>query len=153
MIMPLSTGLLAFFFDKNEQSKLMGYSSAMNNLGGIIATSLSGILVSFNWRYSFSIYIMGLFVMILVVSGSHIFHRITYVTPEFICFYNWFGTLFHYQKISNIHKICCIRDVFSGIFELKFYKQYSNSGIWINCSWCWFRYIGSPIKFPDPFYH
>lgn len=67
LIMPLSTGLIAYFFDKTEQSKLMGYSSAMNNLGGIIAMSLSGYLVSLNWRYSFFIYSLGLLVMILVI--------------------------------------------------------------------------------------
>jgi MFS family permease len=67
LIMPLSTGLFAYFFDKNEQSKLMGYSSAMNNLGGIMATMLSGYLVSLNWRYSFAIYLLGLFVVILVI--------------------------------------------------------------------------------------
>ena len=67
LIMPLSTGLIAYLFDKNEQSKLMGYSSAMNNLGGIIATTLSGYLVSLNWRYSFAIYLLGLFVVIMVI--------------------------------------------------------------------------------------
>ncbi len=67
LIAPLSTGLIAYFFDKNEQSKLMGYSSAMNNLGGIIAIMLSGYLVSLNWRYTFAIYILGLVVMLLVI--------------------------------------------------------------------------------------
>ncbi|QMV13889.1 MFS transporter [Vibrio spartinae] len=67
LIMPLSTGLIAFYFDKKEQSKLMGYSSAMNNLGGIIATVLSGYLVALNWRYSFFIYLVGIVVLILVI--------------------------------------------------------------------------------------
>ncbi len=67
LIMPLSTGLIAYFFEKKEQSRLMGYSSAMNNLGGILATVLSGYLVSLNWRYSFAIYLLGLFVIILVI--------------------------------------------------------------------------------------
>ncbi len=67
LIMPLSTGLIAYFFDKNEQSKLMGYSSAVNNLGGIIAMALSGYLVSLNWRYSFAIYLLGLLVEIMVI--------------------------------------------------------------------------------------
>ncbi|WKY48407.1 MFS transporter [Eubacteriaceae bacterium ES3] len=67
MMMPLSTGLIAYFFNKDEQSKMMGFSSAMNNLGGIIATALSGLLVSLNWRASFLIYLMGFFVFILVV--------------------------------------------------------------------------------------
>ena len=67
LIMPLSTGLIPYFFDKNDQSKLMGYSSAMNNLGGIIALGLSGVLVSINWRYSFAVYALGLLELILVI--------------------------------------------------------------------------------------
>ena len=67
LIMPLSTGLIPYFFDKNDQAELMGYSSAMNNLGGIIALGLSGILVSINWRYSFAVYLLGLLELILVV--------------------------------------------------------------------------------------
>jgi MFS family permease len=66
LIMPLSTGLISYYFDKSEQSKLMGYSSAMNNLGGVIAMSLAGLLVTINWRLSFAIYLMGLLVLILV---------------------------------------------------------------------------------------
>ena len=67
LIMPLSTGLIPYFFEKNEQSELMGYSSAMNNLGGIIALGVSGILASINWRYSFAVYLLGLLELILVV--------------------------------------------------------------------------------------
>lgn len=69
LIMPLSTGFLTMLFDKKEQSKLMGYSSAMNNLGGIIATSLSGVLVAINWRFSFWIYFLGLIVLILIIKN------------------------------------------------------------------------------------
>lgn len=67
LIMPLSTGLLPFYFKQNEQKKLMGYSFAMNNLGGIIAMSLSGILASIKWNYSFYVYILGVFSIILVI--------------------------------------------------------------------------------------
>ena len=67
LIMPLSTGLISYFFDKDERTKLMGYSSSMNNLGGVIAMSLSGVLVTFNWRYSFAVYLLGLLVLILIV--------------------------------------------------------------------------------------
>lgn len=67
LLMPLSTGLLAYYFDGKEQGKLMGYSVAMNNLGGIIAMILSGYLSSINWRYSFFVYLMGLIVLFLVI--------------------------------------------------------------------------------------
>ncbi len=53
IIMPLSTGLLAFYFTPGEQEGLMGYSSAMNQMGGVVATLLSGLLANISWRASF----------------------------------------------------------------------------------------------------
>lgn len=67
IIMPLSTGLLAYYFDRSEQQKLMGYSAAMNNLGGIIATMASGFLTAISWRYSFAVYLIGAIVAVLVL--------------------------------------------------------------------------------------
>ncbi|MEG0364882.1 MAG: MFS transporter [Erysipelotrichales bacterium] len=67
IIMPLSTGLLSFYFDKSQQQKLLGYSSAMNNLGGVIATIISAYLATLGWNYSFAVYLLGLLVGILVV--------------------------------------------------------------------------------------
>jgi len=67
LIMPLSTGLLAYYFEADEQKKLMGYSVAMNNLGGIIAMSLSGLLAAIQWNYSFFVYLTGVIVFILVL--------------------------------------------------------------------------------------
>lgn len=68
MIMPLSTGLLAFYFDRKSQSKLMGYSSAMNQMGGVIATLLSGLLATISWRASFLVYLMGLTSLVLCLA-------------------------------------------------------------------------------------
>jgi MFS family permease len=65
IIMPLSTGLLAFYFLPDQQEKLMGYSSAMNQMGGVIATLLAGLLASVSWRASFLVYLMGLISIIL----------------------------------------------------------------------------------------
>ena len=59
IIMPLSTGLLSFYFPPEEQDRLMGYSSAMNQMGGVVATLISGILASVSWRASFLVYLMG----------------------------------------------------------------------------------------------
>lgn len=67
IIMPLSTGLLAYYFDRNEQQKLLGYSAAMNNLGGVIATMASGFLTAISWRYSFAVYLIGAIVAVLVL--------------------------------------------------------------------------------------
>lgn len=67
LLMPLSTGLISYYFKPDEQSTLLGYSAAMNNLGGIVAMILSGYLVSINWRYSFFVYFIGLVSAILVL--------------------------------------------------------------------------------------
>lgn len=65
IIMPLSTGLLSFYFAPEEQDKLMGYSSAMNQMGGVVATLISGVLAGFSWRASFLVYLMGLISIVL----------------------------------------------------------------------------------------
>ena len=43
----------------------MGYSSAMNQIGGVIATLISGALASISWRASFLVYLMGLISIVL----------------------------------------------------------------------------------------
>lgn len=65
IIMPLSTGLLSFYFAPEEQDKLMGYSSAMNQMGGVVATLISGVLAGISWRASFLVYLMGLISIVL----------------------------------------------------------------------------------------
>lgn len=66
MIMPLSTGLLSYYFPPEEQSRLMGLCAAMNQIGGVIATLVAGVLAKVDWNYAFLVYSMGLFVLILV---------------------------------------------------------------------------------------
>ena len=68
MIMPLSTGLLSFYFPPEEQSRLMGLSAAMNQMGGVVATLLAGILASVEWRYAFLVYLFGLLAIVLVAA-------------------------------------------------------------------------------------
>lgn len=65
IIMPLSTGLLSYYFSPEQQVGLMGYSSAMNQMGGVIATLLSGLLANISWRVSFLVYLMGLISIVL----------------------------------------------------------------------------------------
>lgn len=68
IIMPLSTGLLSFYYPPEQQDKLMGYSSAMNQMGGVVATLLSGVLASISWRASFLVYLMGMISIILCLA-------------------------------------------------------------------------------------
>lgn len=66
MIMPLSTGLLAYYFSPEEQASLMGLSAAMNQMGGVIATFLAGMLAGISWNYAFLVYLLGLVAIVMV---------------------------------------------------------------------------------------
>jgi predicted MFS family arabinose efflux permease len=65
IIMPLSTGLLSFYYSRDKQEKMMGYSSAMNQMGAVIATLLSGALAAVSWRLSFLVYLLGMLSIVL----------------------------------------------------------------------------------------
>ncbi|MBQ9015395.1 MAG: MFS transporter [Firmicutes bacterium] len=65
IIMPLSTGLLSFYYPPEELDGLMGLSSAMNQMGGVVATLLSGMLAAVSWRLSFLVYLLGLICAVL----------------------------------------------------------------------------------------
>ncbi len=65
IIMPLSTGLLTYYFPPEMRERLMGLSSAANQLGGVVATLLAGILAAVSWRLSFAVYLMGLISIVL----------------------------------------------------------------------------------------
>ena len=68
LIMPLSTGLIADFFEGEKREKMMGFSGAVSNLGGIIGTVFAGFLAtSISWRASFWVYSMGIIVLLLVI--------------------------------------------------------------------------------------
>ncbi len=68
IIMPMSTGLLTFYYTRDKQDRLMGYSSAMNQLGGAVATFFSGILSGISWRASFLVYLLGLISIVLCLA-------------------------------------------------------------------------------------
>lgn len=67
LILPLSTSIITDFFDGDEKKKMIGLSSAWNNIGGTIAVLLSGILGKVNWRYSFGTYLIAIFPLIMVI--------------------------------------------------------------------------------------
>lgn len=66
MIMPLSTGLLAYYYPPEEQSRLMGLAAFMSQMGGVIATLLSGLLANICWNMSFLVYLLGVIAVVLV---------------------------------------------------------------------------------------
>ncbi len=67
IIMPMSTGLLAFYYTRDKQDRLMGYSSAMNQMGGVVATLIAGMLAQISWRLSFLVYLMGFISIVLCI--------------------------------------------------------------------------------------
>ena len=66
LVMPLSTGLLAYYFPPERQAGLMGLSAAMNQMGGVIATLLAGLLANIAWNYAFLVYLLGLIALAMV---------------------------------------------------------------------------------------
>ena len=67
MVMPLSTGLLSYYFPPVEQARLMGLAAATNQLGGVVATFLAGFLAGIGWNYAFLVYLLGLVALVLVL--------------------------------------------------------------------------------------
>lgn len=67
LIMPLSTGLLAYYFPPSELARLMGLSAAMNQMGGVVATLLAGLLATIEWKYAFLVYVLGLIALVMVL--------------------------------------------------------------------------------------
>lgn len=66
LVMPLSVGLLAYYYPPEEMSRLMGLSAAMNQAGGVIATLLAGFLAAVSWNFAFLVYLLGLAVAVMV---------------------------------------------------------------------------------------
>ena len=67
MVMPLSTGLLSYYFPPEEQARLMGLAAATNQLGGVVATFMAGFLAGIGWNYAFLVYLLGLVALVLVL--------------------------------------------------------------------------------------
>lgn len=65
IIMPLSTGLIAYYFSREKQDMMMGYSSALNMMGGVVATLIAGGLAQISWRFAFLVYMLGLISVVL----------------------------------------------------------------------------------------
>ena len=66
LVMPLSVSLISDHFIGRQQVKMMGYSAAFCNLGGIVTMTLAGFLATFGWKVPFNVYWMGLGIFILV---------------------------------------------------------------------------------------
>lgn len=68
IILPLSTGLIADFYEGDERAKMLGFSSASNCLGTILANIAAGVLVAINWHHIFYVYFLAVPVLGLVIA-------------------------------------------------------------------------------------
>ncbi len=66
LIAPLSQSLIADFFSGDERADMMGKSSAVATLGGIVMPLLSGWLAVYSWRFAFAAYLISIFVFLMV---------------------------------------------------------------------------------------
>ena len=64
MIYPLVPALIAYFFDGDEQTKMMGWANAAGSIIAMLVSLSSGFLALLNWRYPFII--MLLYALLLI---------------------------------------------------------------------------------------
>ncbi|HEY8385270.1 MAG TPA: MFS transporter, partial [Porticoccaceae bacterium] len=67
ILMPMSSALMAQFFEGRERLRMMGLSSSVTSLFGVVANVMVGYLALVSWRYGFAVYSLGLLVLVLVV--------------------------------------------------------------------------------------
>ena len=60
LMMPLSVGLLAYFYDSAEQHRLNGEIVIWSSVSSIVCMMLAGYLVVISWRYVFLVYLSGI---------------------------------------------------------------------------------------------
>lgn len=69
LITPLVPILIADFYSGLNRTKMMGYSQASNFMGGVIGTVAAGAAATFNWRYAYFVYLLGLVVFVAAIFG------------------------------------------------------------------------------------
>lgn len=67
IIIPLSTGLIALFFNGKERTMQFGLNSSISNLMVVMATFLTGYLAGVSWRLPFLVYLLPFAALFFVV--------------------------------------------------------------------------------------
>lgn len=67
LIIPLSTSLIADFYEGPERTKMMGLSGSTSHLGGVIFLLVSGWLACVSWRLAFVVYGLALVNLLMVL--------------------------------------------------------------------------------------
>lgn len=65
IVIPLSTGLIAEYFDGRRRTHQLGISSAVNNLTLVVATYMVGRLADINWHAPFAVYCLPIISIVL----------------------------------------------------------------------------------------
>lgn len=65
LIVPLSTGLISYYFVGKYRTKQFGYSSAITNITLVLATTLTGYLAEVNWHLPFIVYLFPVVSIVL----------------------------------------------------------------------------------------
>ncbi|MGV0166995.1 MFS transporter [Furfurilactobacillus sp. WILCCON 0119] len=67
MIAGPAISLVTSTYTKNEQQKLLGYASAVTNIGTISSVLFAGLVVAVSWRLTFLVYAFGLISFLLLL--------------------------------------------------------------------------------------
>ncbi len=67
LIIPLSTSLIADFYQGPQRAKMMGLSGSVSHLGGVIFLLVSGWVACISWRYAFGVYGLSLIIFLMVL--------------------------------------------------------------------------------------
>ena len=67
-VAPALNLIAGYFRDTDPMFVQMGYSSALNMGGGVIATLIAGALAAVSWRLSFLVYLLGLISVVLCLA-------------------------------------------------------------------------------------
>lgn len=59
LLMPMSVGLLSYFYNREEQQRLNGYIVVLTSIISIISMVLVGYIASVSWRGCFLVYLFG----------------------------------------------------------------------------------------------
>ena len=71
VIIPLSTGIIVDYFSDKQRTKMLGISSAVNNLTLVVATFAVGYLADIEWHFAFIVYLLPAITLILIPTISH----------------------------------------------------------------------------------
>ena len=114
ILMPLSIGMLPYFYEVDEQQKLNGKVVIWSSIPSIICMMIAGYLASISWRMVFLVYLFGIPCIVLCwkyippvtlsaggnqVSVSVIKKVSTYAIGIFVIFVSYFAILNNFSGI------------------------------------------------------